>query len=71
MANNGRVIGSIYARYADTYGLHFDNNRYISAYRDYLIKSFNSNNLFDQFAKEQMAGDLLPANNLDQSITSA
>ncbi len=38
---------------------HFDNNRYIWAYRDYLIKSFNSNKPFDQFAKEQIAGDLL------------
>jgi Protein of unknown function (DUF1553)/Protein of unknown function (DUF1549)/Planctomycete cytochrome C/Concanavalin A-like lectin/glucanases superfamily len=59
-----------YVRYADTYGLHFDNNRYIWAYRDYLIKAFNTNKPFDQFAKEQIAGDLLPASNLDQIIAS-
>jgi Protein of unknown function (DUF1549)/Planctomycete cytochrome C len=59
-----------YARYADTYGLHFDNSRYIWAYRDYLIKSFNTNKPFDQFAKEQIAGDLLPPSNLDQIIAS-
>lgn len=59
-----------YARYADTYGLHIDNNRYIWAYRDYLIKAFNTNKPFDQFAKEQIAGDLLPARNLDQIIAS-
>ena len=59
-----------YARYADTYGLHYDNNRYIWAYRDYLIKSFNTNKPFDQFAKEQIAGDLLPPSNLDQIIAS-
>ena len=59
-----------YARYADTYGLHFDNNRYIWAYRDYLIKSFNSNKPFDQFAKEQIAGDLLPPTNLDQVVAT-
>ncbi len=59
-----------YARYADTYGLHIDNNRYIWAYRDYLIKAFNTNKPFDQFAKEQIAGDLLPPRNLDQIIAS-
>ena len=59
-----------YARYADTYGLHFDNSRYIWAYRDYLIKAFNTNKPFDQFAKEQIAGDLLPPRNLDQIIAS-
>src|SRR6202167_3820707 len=59
-----------YARYADTYGIHLDNNRYAWAYRDYLIKSFNTNKPFDQFAKEQIAGDLLPASNLDQIIAS-
>ncbi len=59
-----------YARYADTYGLHYDNNRYIWAYRDYLIKAFNTNKPFDQFAKEQIAGDLLPPRSLDQVIAS-
>jgi Protein of unknown function (DUF1553)/Protein of unknown function (DUF1549)/Planctomycete cytochrome C/Concanavalin A-like lectin/glucanases superfamily len=59
-----------YARYADTYGLHYDNSRYIWAYRDYLIKAFNSNKPFDQFAKEQIAGDLLPPRTLDQVIAS-
>jgi hypothetical protein len=59
-----------YARYADTYGLHFDNSRYIWAYRDYLIKAFNTNKPFDQFAREQIAGDLLPPRNLDQIIAS-
>jgi hypothetical protein len=59
-----------YARYADTYGLHFDNSRYIWAYRDYLIKAFNTNKPFDQFAKEQIAGDLMPPRNLDQIIAS-
>jgi hypothetical protein len=59
-----------YARYADTYGLHYDNSRYIWAYRDYLIKAFNTNKPFDQFAKEQIAGDLLPPRNLDQVVAS-
>ena len=59
-----------YARYADTYGLHYDNNRYIWGYRDYLIRAFNSNKPFDQFAREQIAGDLLPPKNLDQVIAS-
>jgi Protein of unknown function (DUF1553)/Protein of unknown function (DUF1549)/Planctomycete cytochrome C/Concanavalin A-like lectin/glucanases superfamily len=59
-----------YARYADTYGLHYDNSRDIWPYRDYLIRSFNSNKPFDQFAKEQIAGDLLPAKNLDPLIAS-
>ena len=59
-----------YARYADTYGLHYDNSRDIWPYRDYLIRSFNANKPFDQFAMEQIAGDLLPAKNLDPLIAS-
>jgi hypothetical protein len=59
-----------YARYADTYGIHLDNSRDIWPYRDYVIRSFNSNKPFDQFTVEQIAGDLLPAKNIDPLIAS-
>ena len=59
-----------YARYADTYGLHYDNSRDIWPYRDYVIRSFNKNKPFDQFASEQIAGDLMPAKDLDPLIAS-
>jgi hypothetical protein len=59
-----------YARYADTYGLHYDNSRDIWPYRDYVIRSFNGNKPFDQFAREQIAGDLMPMKNLDPLIGS-
>lgn len=47
-------------RYADTNGIHGDNHRDHSLYRDYVIASFNDNKPFDQFTVEQLAGDLLP-----------
>jgi hypothetical protein len=59
-----------YVRYADTYGLHYDNSRDIWPYRDYVIRSFNGNKPFDQFATEQIAGDLLPTKDLDPLIAS-
>jgi mono/diheme cytochrome c family protein len=59
-----------YARYADTYGLHIDNSRDIWPYRDYLVRSFNNNKRFDQFAMEQIAGDMISAKNLDPLIGS-
>ena len=59
------------ARYGDTHGLHLDNFRSIWPYRDYVIKSFNQNKPFDQFVKEQIAGDMLPAKNLDTLVASA
>ncbi len=37
-------------------------------YRDYLIRSFNQNKPFDQFAMEQIAGDMMPAKNLDPLV---
>ncbi len=33
-------------------------------YRDYVIESFNADRPYDQFLREQVAGDLLPANTL-------
>ena len=59
------------ARYGDTHGLHLDNFRSIWPYRDYVIKSYNQNKPFDQFVKEQIAGDMLPAKTLDTIVASA
>lgn len=59
-----------YSRYADTHGIHFDNYREMWSYRDWVIKAFNKNMPFDQFAKEQIAGDLLPNATLDQRIAT-
>jgi mono/diheme cytochrome c family protein len=59
-----------YVRYADTHGLHKDNYRSIWPFRDYVIRAFNANKPFDQFTREQLAGDLLPARNLDQQLAS-
>ncbi|NND99254.1 MAG: DUF1553 domain-containing protein [Pirellulaceae bacterium] len=57
-------------RYADTIGYHSDAYVEVSAYRDYVIDSFNQNKPFDQFSIEQLAGDLLPEATPDQKIAS-
>ena len=57
-------------RFADTIGYHSDNPRNIWPYRDYVIRSFNANKPFDQFTREQLAGDLLPNPTLEQKVAS-
>jgi hypothetical protein len=58
-------------RFADTIGYHSDNPRNIWPYRDYVIQSFNGNKRFDEFTREQLAGDLLPGARLEQNVGSA
>lgn len=57
-------------RYADSVGYHGDQPMSVSPYRDYVIHSFNSNKPFDQFTREQLAGDLLPDASTEQLIAS-
>ncbi len=48
------------ARYADSNGYNNDFPRQIWMYRDWVINALNRDMPFDQFAIEQIAGDLLP-----------
>ena len=57
-------------RYADTVGYHGDQDHAISPYRDYVVDAFNANLPFDQFTREQLAGDLLPEPTLQQRIAT-
>ena len=57
-------------RYADTVGYHGDQDHNISPYRDYVIDAFNDNMPLDQFAREQLAGDLIEGATSEQLIAS-
>jgi mono/diheme cytochrome c family protein len=58
------------ARYADTNGYEKDKPRSIWPYRDWVINALNRDLPFDQFAIEQLAGDLLPDATLDQKVAT-
>ena len=57
-------------RYADTIGFHNDVALRYWPYRDYVINAFNRNLPFDQFTREQLAGDLLPGSTIEQRVGS-
>ena len=59
------------SRYADTKGYEKDGGRNIWQYRDWLIHAFNDDKPYDQFIKEQIAGDLFPDPTDAQYIATA
>ncbi|MCA9071615.1 MAG: DUF1549 domain-containing protein, partial [Planctomycetaceae bacterium] len=58
------------ARYADSNGFTIDGPRSIWKYRDWVIDALNSDLPFDEFTKQQLAGDLLPNATPDQLIAT-
>jgi hypothetical protein len=58
------------ARYADTNGYQRDTIRIMWPWRDWVIQAFNDNMPYDEFAVEQLAGDLLPNATLSQKVAT-
>ncbi|MEQ2009714.1 MAG: PSD1 and planctomycete cytochrome C domain-containing protein, partial [Limisphaerales bacterium] len=58
------------ARYADTDGFQSDATRSNWPWRDWVIAAFNANMKFDQFTREQFAGDLLPNSTPEQKLAT-
>jgi hypothetical protein len=59
------------ARYADSWGhIHDDDNANAWRYRDYVIAAFNQDKPYDQFIREQLAGDELDEVTYDSLIAT-
>jgi hypothetical protein len=58
-------------RYADTCGFHGDNAFPAWPYRDYVLHAYRDNKPFDEFTREQLAGDLIPNATVEQKVASA
>jgi mono/diheme cytochrome c family protein len=58
-------------RYGETNGFEFDQPKpFIWRYRDYVIEAFNKDKPYDQFVREQIAGDLLDPLTRDSLIAT-
>jgi len=58
------------ARYADTNGFSIDGGRHMWLWRDWVIDAFNRNTPYNEFLREQLAGDLLPQPTESQLIAT-
>ncbi len=59
------------ARYADTHGYQMDRYRPVHPWRDWVISAYQRNLPFNEFARWQLAGDLLPNATKEQSLATA
>ena len=59
------------ARYSDTNGYLHDNLRAVWPWRDWVIRSFQQDQPFDQFVVEQIAGDQIPNSTPSQTLATA
>ena len=59
------------ARYADSNGFQQDGDTYQYVWRDWVVDALNKDMPFDEFAIEQLAGDLLPNATQDQLVATA
>ena len=58
------------ARYADTFGYQNDVPMEVWPWRDWVIRAFNNNMPYDEFVRQQIAGDLLPNATVDQKLAT-
>jgi hypothetical protein len=58
------------ARYADSNGYQFDNERSMWPWRDWVIQAYRQHLPYDRFVTEQLAGDLMPNPSQDQLIAT-
>lgn len=58
------------ARYADSDGYEKDKSRQVWAYRDWVINALNRDLPYNQFVRDQIAGDLLPNPTQDQLVAT-
>lgn len=58
------------ARYADSDGYEKDKSRQVWFYRDWVVGAFNRDLPYDQFLREQLAGDQMPNATQDQIVAT-
>ncbi|HTF90856.1 MAG TPA: DUF1549 domain-containing protein [Planctomycetota bacterium] len=59
------------ARYADTFGYQSDWDCETWPWRDWVIAAFNRDLPYDEFVREQLAGDLMPGATREQKLATA